>query len=96
MPKPIHPEELLLARAIAGAKEFSAYYRAGPHEKYVERGYPDYESARAAADRIEAQHSKFGRGAMVYAITPENYSIDCSPERVALAKQIKESPDVQS
>lgn len=91
MPKnQIHPEEYDLARLIANAKEFSAYLRVGPHEKYVERGFPDYQSAREAADRLERKHSRFGRGALVYAISQQGYSIDCSPERVALAEQFKE------
>lgn len=80
-----HPEDILIAQAIANAKEFSAFYRNGPHEKYLERGFPNYASARRRADELAAKHSKFGRGAMVYAITKENYSMACDPKLMALA-----------
>lgn len=82
-----HPEDLLIAKAIAEAKEFSAFYRNGPHEKYCHRGLPDYASARLIADDLAAKHSKFGRGAIVYAITPEGYSHPCDDRMMALAAQ---------
>ncbi len=80
-------EDRLIAREIARATEFSAFYRNGPHEKYTVRGLPTYEAAVAEADRLVAEHSRFGRRALVYAITPLG-SFDCTPELVALAREI--------
>jgi hypothetical protein len=94
MAKKIDDEEMLLARAIAESKEYSAFLRCGPYEKYVERGFADYASARIAADRLEATYSRFGRKALAYAITPQSYPIDCNASRVALAQKIKEQANV--
>ena len=69
----------------ASAREFSAYVRVGPHEKYVERGFASHAEARARADALAAEHSRFGRRGLVYAITPQGYSIPCSPELLTLA-----------
>lgn len=82
-----HPEDILIAKAIANAVEFSAFYRNGPHEKYIVRGLPDYATARREADQLAAKHSKFARGAMVYAITPEGYSHPCDDRMMALAAE---------
>lgn len=84
-----HPEDLAFARYIAEAKEFSAFLRTGPHEKFKLDGFGSYEEARAAADGLEREHSRFGRRAIVYAITRQGYSIDCSPKLVALAREIE-------
>lgn len=81
-------ENRLIAAEIAKATEFSAYYRNGPHEKYVERGFPTYEAACQRRDELVAEHSRFGRGGLVYAITSLG-SFDCTDELVALAGEIK-------
>lgn len=86
-PKPSE-EELVFAREIARATEFSAYYRNGPHEKYVERGLPDFETARARADALESEHSKFGRKAIVYAISPLG-TFDCNDRLMAIVRDMK-------
>ncbi len=81
----IHPEDILIAQSIAKAIEFSAFYRNGPHEKYKETGFETYGLARIRADKMAAEHSKFGRGAIVYAITKEGYSLPCDEKLMALA-----------
>lgn len=78
-------EDRQIAREIARATEFSAFYRNGPHEKYTIRGLASYEAACSERDRLVAEHSRFGRGGLVYAITPLG-SFDCTPELVALAR----------
>lgn len=86
-PKP-SDEEILFAREIARSTEFSAYYRNGPHEKYVVRGFPDFDSARARADALEAEHSRFGRKAIVYAISPLG-TFDCNARLMAIVAELQ-------
>ena len=74
------------AREIAKATEFSAFYRAGPFDTRRERGFATYEDAKAAADRLAAD-SKFGRGAIVYAINPLG-SFPCTDQLIAMAREI--------
>jgi hypothetical protein len=84
MPKTkTHPEDLMLAELIASATEFTAHIRLAPHDKTTLRGFPSYEAARAAADKLETT-SRFGRGAMVYAVTPKGWTIPCDPKLVGL------------
>lgn len=83
-----HPEDYDLAAKIAASSQFSAYLRTGPHQKFVERGFTDYDSARARADELEAKHSKFGRGALVYAITDQGYSIPVDDDLIELARSL--------
>lgn len=87
-PKP-SDEEILFAREIARAKEFSAYYRNGPHQKFVERGLPDFDTARARADALEAEYSKFGRKAIVYAISPLG-TFDCNDRLMAIVADMQD------
>lgn len=61
------------AANIARAVSFTAYFRKGPHETYVVP-VATVEEARAEAAKLEALHGKFGRRAMVYAVTPEGAS----------------------
>lgn len=79
-----HPEDRMLADMIAGAVEFTAHLRIGPFEKYTERRRT-YPEALAAARELETAHSRFGRSAMVYAITAKGYTVPCSPELAAVA-----------
>lgn len=83
-----HPEDLKLALEISTAREFSAFYRNGPHEKLVERGFETYEAARERADEMEREHSRFGRKAMVYAITKLG-SFPCDARMIGLAREIE-------
>lgn len=84
MPKP-HPEDAMLAAEIAASKEFSAFLRLGPHDKRVERGFTSYEDAKARLAIMVAESSRFGRGGVVYAITPRGDSIPCDDNLVAMA-----------
>jgi hypothetical protein len=86
-------EDRMIAGEIAKAQEFSAYYRNGPHEKYIERGIPTYRQAAKRRDELVAEHSQSGRGGLVYAITKLG-SFDCTPELIALAREI--APDNQA
>lgn len=88
MQKKIHPEQYDLAALVNQASEFTAYYRNGPQEKYTLRGFTNYDDARAAADKLEQEHSRFGRRALVYAIAPRNISVPCDGELMALAQEI--------
>lgn len=88
--KAAEADDLARARSIAQAVEFTAYLRCGPHEKYVERGVPSYEQAKAMVAELEAAYSKWGRKGIVYAITPQGYTMDCNDEIMALVEQIKQ------
>lgn len=79
-----HPEDLMLAALIAASTEFSAHIRRGPHDKETTRGLPSYAAAKAEAARLNGT-SRFGRRAMVYAITPKGYTIPCDDRLAALA-----------
>lgn len=76
-----HPEDAEIDRQIGRATSFSAFIRRGPHDKTVEFA-ADYRSARAIADGLN-ETSRFGRRAIVYAITPEGWSFDVTPETAA-------------
>jgi len=78
-------EELAVAHEIKGASSFSAHLRMGPHEKYTVRDLPDYAAAAAAASDLEAEHSRFSRKAMVFAINARGRETLCTPELVELA-----------
>lgn len=71
-------EEELLAKSIKTAREFTACLHLGPGQRHVRRGLASYEAARAEADELE-KLSKFGRKAVVYAISAQGYTVDCSP-----------------
>jgi hypothetical protein len=80
-------EDRFLASEIATATHFTAHFRAGPFEKYTEQ-HPSYELARLAADRLQTEHSRFGRRALVYAVTPRGDSIPCTAELIALSRAL--------
>lgn len=86
---PAHADEdAYLASQIAKAVAWTAHLRVGPHEKYTERfdGPDRYEDARAAAERLEREHSRFGRQALVFAITPRGDTHSVTPELYAMAR----------
>ena len=80
-------EDRMIAREIARATEFSAYYRNGPRDKTVIRGIATYEEAKAKVAEIVAAQSRFGRGGLVYAITPIG-SFPCDDKLIALSREI--------
>lgn len=65
-----YPDDATIAKAISEATDFVAFLRLGPWTKHVEPGHADYASAKATADRLAADHSRFGKRGMVYAVTP--------------------------
>jgi hypothetical protein len=74
MPRPTHRADAAAEARIASAVAFAAHFRKGPLETYrVEAA--SLADARAAADRLNAEHGKNGRRAMVYAITREGVAI---------------------
>jgi hypothetical protein len=81
-------EELAVALEIKGASSFAAHLRMGPHEKYTVRDLPDFEAAAKAARQLEADHSRFSRRAMVFAINARGRETLCTPELVALAASL--------
>lgn len=83
--KKIHPEDYDMAKAINDAVYFKAFYRKGPFEKYTSGQLESYEMARAKADELAAKNPCQGKKGLVYAITKNNMSINCTPELIALA-----------
>lgn len=80
-------EERFLASEIASAVYFTAHLRVGPHEKYSEQR-DTYEEAKAAGVELKARHSRFGRSAIIYAVTPRGDSIPCTDSLVAMARAL--------
>ena len=66
-------EKAELAR-IATATRFTAHLRCSPSEKYTLEAATLVE-AREQAQQLETQYSRFGRGACVYAISKEGFTI---------------------
>jgi hypothetical protein len=69
-----HPADLADDRRIAAAGAFVVAFRKSPHERYrVEAG--TLAEARRAAAALDAEHGRFGRRAIIYAITPEGVQL---------------------
>lgn len=70
MPRKKHAADIHTETQIARAVSFTIYLRKSPHEVFRETAasIPD---ARAVESRMNADHGKNGRRAIVYAITPE-------------------------
>lgn len=83
-----HEEDLLVARSIAKAVSFAAHLRQGPYEKYTTRDLPTYEAAVTEAERLTAEHGRFGKRGVVYAVTEKGVEELCTPELVALARSL--------
>jgi hypothetical protein len=79
----IHPEDRMLADLIANASYFTAHIRLSPTDKTTVR-VKTYEEALAAAEKLNAT-SKFGRRAMVYAVTPKGWTVPVSAPMAKLA-----------
>lgn len=82
MPKP-HPEDRILAELASSATVFSAHLRRGPFDKETIR-CSSYGEALEAAERLNAT-SRYGRRAIVYAITPKGWSISLDERLAAMA-----------
>lgn len=80
-----HPEDYDMARAINEAVYFTAFYRKGPFEKWCVRDLPDYETALAKAEELAAANPCQGKRGLVYAVTKNNVSINCTPDLIELA-----------
>jgi hypothetical protein len=79
----IHPEDRMLADLIASAESFTAHIRLAPHDKTTVR-VKTYAEALAAAEKLNAT-SKFGRRAMVYAVTPKGWTVPVDAKLAELA-----------
>jgi hypothetical protein len=80
-------EEQFLAGEIAKAVYFTAHVRVSPTQKFTERR-ETYEAACARRDELVAEHSRHGRGGMVYAVTPRGDSIPCTDSLVELSRSL--------
>jgi hypothetical protein len=81
-------EERLQAAEIAQAISFAAHIRVGPHEKHTTRDLATPEAAFAEADRLTEAHGRYGRRAMVFAISAKGRETLCTPDLVALARSL--------
>lgn len=68
-----HPADIHHDEQVARAVSFSVHIRRSPHEAFTETAGTMAE-AKTIAARLTAEHGKFGRRAMIYAITPEGAS----------------------
>ncbi len=81
-------EERQLVEQIANAVSFSAHLRMGPNEKYTVRDIANAATAFEAADRLEKEHSRFSRKAMVFAISAKGGETLCTRQLVELAASL--------
>lgn len=81
-------EEAHLVEQIASAVTFTAHLRVGPHDKHTTRDIATAQAAFDEADRLTAEHSHFGRSALVYAITPRGYTVPVTRELAKLAGRL--------
>jgi hypothetical protein len=80
----IHPEDRMLADLIASAESFTAHIRLAPHDKTTVRGLRTYREALNAAAALNAT-SRYGRRAMVYAVTPKGWTVPVDAKLAELA-----------
>lgn len=66
--KKVSPQTTWNNKHIAKAQYFTAHLRVGPHEKYNAE-CATLDGARKAARDMEKEHSRYGRKALVYAVT---------------------------
>lgn len=81
----LHPADVAAATRIRSAVSFHAFYRNGPFEKYRTDPVATYAEAKADAAALVAKHSRFGRGAIVYANLPLGQTEPCDDRLVAIA-----------
>ena len=68
-----HPADQHAEAQAARAVRFSIIFHKGPHERFREDTEDRAEAFRIAA-RMDQEHGKHGRRAIVYGITPEGSS----------------------
>jgi hypothetical protein len=73
-----HSSDEAIDRLISRSIRFAAFFRKGPLEKY-RIDCATLAEARAAADRLTAQHGQWGRRAMVYGISSEGWTTPIPP-----------------
>ena len=75
-----------IARAVA----YSAFLRLSPREKYMEK-CDTLEGAQAEARKMLALPNRYGRQPMIYAITPEGWTIPMRPEHQVQERQTQQA-----
>ncbi len=65
-----HAADIHAAAQVARAVSFSIVFHKGPSQRFSETA-DDRREAFAIAARLDAEHGKHGRRAVVYGITPE-------------------------
>jgi len=68
-----HPADLAHAAQIARATHYIVHFRKGPLETYQVQA-DTAADAHAEAAKLNAEHGKYGRRAIIYAVTPEGRS----------------------
>ena len=79
-------EERMIAGEIAKSAEFTACLHLGPGNRMTAEGMTSYEEAQEAAGQLN-EHSRFGRKAVIYAITKLG-SFPCDDALIALARSL--------
>ena len=73
MAKKLHPADLRDQARIAAAVAFNVHFRKGPAEAYNEPA-ASLSDARMVKARMDAEHGRYGRRAMIYAISDTGIS----------------------
>lgn len=83
MAKPIHPADAADRAKIANATHFNVHLRKGPTEK-INQEAPTLAEAVKIADALNAESRK---PAMIYAVTPEQFTVLVPKDMVDAARQ---------
>ena len=81
-----HDEDRVMAEQVRTAVSFTAHYHRGVMDKMTTRDLPTLDAALAEAERLEREFPSFGRKAMVYAVTPQGFTILCSKAIIELVR----------
>lgn len=81
-------EDRHLIEQIRSAISFTAHIRISPSLKFTTRNIATAGEAFTEAERLRAEHSKFGRRGLVYAITPRGDTVPVSREHAAEAGRL--------
>jgi hypothetical protein len=76
--KRIEQDRREAAEAIASAVGFATHFRKGPFETYTIES-ANLADARAVAERLNAEHGRYGRRAVVYALSVGGGQTPISP-----------------